>query len=126
MSKIAKLITAEVSHPIERSASIPKFKFATVTADSTKECLSFGQSIRYNIGVRLGAQVFINDDMGSEMYAEIKQATYNVKRAVIEEIFGEFRPFLNEMSISLYDRDLDKLQRLLDNLYDKMFSEGIE
>jgi hypothetical protein len=124
MSNIAKLISAEISRPIERAA-IPKFNFTTVTETSNKEYLSFGSSIRYNIGVRLGAQVFIKDDVGSEMDTEIKYATYNVRRAVIEEIFGEFRPIINEMSVGLYDHDFDKLKKLIDLMYDKMFVEGL-
>jgi len=125
MSNIAKLISAEISHPIQRSVSIPKFNFATVTENFSKEYLSFGSCIRYNIGVRLGAQVFINDDVSSETGAEIREATYNVRRAVIEEIFGEFRPIINEMSVGLYDHDFDKLKKLIDLMYDKMFIEGI-
>jgi hypothetical protein len=125
MSNIAKLISAEISRPIERAAAIPKFNFTTVTETSNKEYLSFGSSIRYNIGVRLGARVFIKDDVGSEMDTEIKYATYNVRRAVIEEIFGEFRPIINEMSVGLYDHDFDKLKKLIDLMYDKMFVEGL-
>jgi uncharacterized protein (DUF1810 family) len=125
MSKIAKLISAEVTRPIERTMVIPKFNFASVTSNSTKEYLSFGDCIRYNIGVRLGAQVYITDDISSKMNTEIERATETVRRAVIEEIFGEFRPLINEMSVSLYDRDFDKLKTLIDSLYNQMFIEGL-
>jgi hypothetical protein len=45
-----------------------------------------------------------------------------VRRQVIEEVFGEFRPFIYEMNTALYDEDLTRIRTLLANLEQQMFT----
>ena len=121
MSKIAKLISANLSRQAERKYDVPKFNYADVSERSIK----VQNHIKYDIGVKLGAQVYIDDDLSLERTNVIDRAVFGVRRAVIEEIFGEFRPLLNEMSVEIYNRDFDKIQSLINSLYEKMFVEGL-
>lgn len=121
MSNIAKLITANVSRPTEHKYDIPKFNYADVSERSIK----VQNYIKYDIEVKLGAQVYI-DDLSLNEVNVIDRAVFNVRRAVIEEIFGEFRPLLNELSVEIYNRDFDKIKSLINSLYNKMFVEGLE
>jgi hypothetical protein len=51
---------------------------------------------------------------------------FSVKRAMIEEVFGEFRPLIIEMRRSLYDEDTQRVRTLLARLEEQMFTDGVE
>jgi hypothetical protein len=45
----------------------------------------------------------------------------SVRRQVIEEVFGEFRPMIYEMHTALYDEDLTRVKNILAKLENQMF-----
>lgn len=49
----------------------------------------------------------------------------DVKRAMIEEVFGEFRPIILELRASLYDGDDNRTRSLLAQLENQMFCDGV-
>jgi hypothetical protein len=53
------------------------------------------------------------------------EALRNMKRAMIEEIFGEFRPIILELRASVYDNDLTRMRTLLAELENQMFTDGL-
>ena len=53
------------------------------------------------------------------------EALRDLKRAMIEEVFGEFRPMIIEMRAALYDEDTSKVRRLLAEMEHSMFAGGI-
>jgi hypothetical protein len=47
---------------------------------------------------------------------------HNVKRSVIEDVFGEFRPLLIEMRTAIYDDDMTRVRTLLAQMENQMFT----
>jgi hypothetical protein len=47
---------------------------------------------------------------------------YGVKKSVVEDVFGEFRPLIIEMRTAIYDEDTTRLRTLLAELENKMFN----
>ena len=52
-------------------------------------------------------------------------AIKDIKRAIIEEVFGEFRPLIYDMRAALYDGSKADLRKLLGELEDAMFHDGV-
>jgi hypothetical protein len=62
----------------------------------------------------------------NENASSIRQEVFtSIKRAMIEEIFGEFRPIIIELQSAIYDKNLDRMRRLTAELEHKMFIEGL-
>jgi hypothetical protein len=60
---------------------------------------------------------------GSRVDAEkLADFMHNVKRSVIEDVFGEFRPLLIEMRTAIYDDDMTRLRTLLAQIENQMFT----
>lgn len=83
--------------------------------------------------VRLGVKVSFDAWMSSEDLihtnehapAVQQEVLRDLKRAMVEEVFGEFRPFIIEMRASLYDGDRARTRKLLAELEEKMFADGL-
>jgi len=56
---------------------------------------------------------------------EFGPALSDLKRAMIEEVFGEFRPIILEMRAAIYDRDDARMRKLLAELENQMFVDGV-
>ena len=56
---------------------------------------------------------------------KLGEAIKDVRRAVIEEVFGEFRMSIIEAKHAAYNRDYEKVLAALHKLDREMFSEGI-
>jgi len=126
MSKIAKLITAKQKYPTEYVATMTPplcMEYAQVE-DRLLTMPAPDRAVKYRIKVELGAEIWISEE-AAKYSGAISEAVYNVKRAVVEEIFGEFRHHITMMHIALYDRDYDKARKQLSELEDKMFREGL-
>lgn len=50
-------------------------------------------------------------------------AREDLRRAIVEEVFGEFRPMIIEMRTALYDHDTTRMRKLLAEMEHKMFNE---
>ena len=72
----------------------------------------------YKITATFGANKIV-DRSGKVDLGE--DTLYDIKRAIIEEVFGEFRPYLIEMRASLYNDDFEETRILLMELEQKMF-----
>jgi hypothetical protein len=83
----------------------------------------------YEILVKIYAKKWFDEDsliISKENENAIKQDVYtSIKKAIVEEIFGEFRPIIYEMQSAIYDRDTTRLRLLTSELEHKMFYEGI-
>lgn len=74
---------------------------------------------RYEIECRVGGTASVTDRMrGRELTAAIQA----VQRAVVEEIFGEFRPVLSDIEMALWNDDVEEAQRLVKALREQMFT----
>lgn len=118
MSKIAKAITCQVNGHDYRSEPIKldytKINFETETISGT-----LGRAIKYRIGFKLETSALADENQDPSSMIEA------TKRAMIEEIFGEFRPLLYKLRASLYDRDLREADKIAAELDHIMFREGL-
>jgi hypothetical protein len=121
MSKIAKAIDAVLTG--ERRATAPKFRYADVE-------MKFSTAVIPHIsnGVSLGFKMRKEAWLDEHEWDSVElrsEALRNMKRAMIEEIFGEFRPIILELRASVYDNDLTRMRTLLAELENQMFTDGI-
>ena len=83
----------------------------------------------YKIEVKLSATKWFDNSMlinSTENESAIRQEILSsIKRAMIEEVFGEFRPIIIEMQSAIYDKNQNRLRTLVAELERKMFYEGI-
>ena len=128
MSKLA----AAISHTItgeKRILEERKLNYLDVTVGVTKNPVSYNVATEVKIGVKLETKAWISD-LGLEKTIgpnidPIHEALYDIKRVMVEEVFGEFRPIILEMRAALYDSDKYRLRRLLAELENQMFVDGI-
>lgn len=102
-------------------AAKTKLKYVDVKQNITE--IDFGNGgngvwREYRIVATFGANKIV-DRSGRVEIGE--DAFYDVKRAIIEEIFGEFRPYLIKLRASLYEDDREEARLLLMELEQKMF-----
>lgn len=81
----------------------------------------------YLVEVRLGAAVLVNETV--QRYEKnphaFSDAIRSAKRKIVEEVFGEFRPLLYQISDAIHCRDWAEASRLVGAVHDKMFVEGV-
>lgn len=124
MSKLAKAIdysrTGNVSALSNFQYQYTDVRLLSRQTDFVKE---------YKIEVKLSATKWFDDNAlinSNENESAIKQEFYSsIKREMIEEIFGEFRPIIIELQSAIYDKNLDRMRRLTAELEHKMFIEGV-
>jgi hypothetical protein len=124
MSKLAKAIdyqrTGNVSAPQNFGYNYTDISFHAQKVDFAYE---------YKIEVKLLARKWFDETAlisSNENALAIRQEVYSsIKRAMIEEIFGEFRPIIIELQSAIYDKNLDRMRRLTIELERKMFIEGV-
>jgi hypothetical protein len=126
MSKIAELITAKITGDVKAVRTL-NMNLTEVRKDTTEVQSSMRRG--YRIECRIGSVVYVDDgfpgDSQEAKEREIMYAIETVKRGIIEEIFGEFKPILREMAMATYDEDTRRLRSLLSQLEQKMFYDGI-
>jgi hypothetical protein len=71
----------------------------------------------YFVGVKLGHTIRVENERPDQK----EEATYAIKRALTELIFGEFRSDLVRLQYQLYDRDFDQALRTAKEIEQRMF-----
>lgn len=83
----------------------------------------------FKIGVKLQATKWVDDTKlihsKENEPAIVSDVLNDLKQAMIEEVFGEFRPLIIEMRSALYDKDNTRVRTLLVEMEQKMFHDGI-
>lgn len=118
MSKLARAITAEqLGKRLDiQPMTYANFESVAITNESPT-------GIRYKLGVRFEHNVIIGP---ANSYDELDHALWSTKRAMIEEVFGEFRPMLSELDLALWERDMSKAHYILRRLNHAMFEDGMK
>lgn len=80
--------------------------------------IAYTTQTRYSIRVKIGADAWIDD--GREG-THIEQAVKQTQRAIIEAVFGEFRPYFRELHLAVLDGKYDELHEILDRFERQMF-----
>lgn len=119
MSKLAKMIEARFTGNqayAEQKISGWDFVVATRPVNSS---VVLPETIReYVFTLECWVKKYV-----SENEDEKEVAFKHIKRAMIEQVFGEFRPLIIEMHSALYDNDRTRVSELLNKLEDTMFNE---
>jgi hypothetical protein len=120
MSKLAKAIDYEVGKDYFYKQVPYKLKYTDVKFSVADDMSMIGTNVReYKIGVTLRAVKYCTE-------ADREVAVKILKRAMIEEIFGEFRPMIYNLHAALYDRDTDEAEKIVREMDRVMFHEGLE
>ena len=111
MSKIAKTIDSKVSH-----CSVGR-KYMNVRTDVSSTIPTPGLEVCVSMVIMKHAVVPPDVDP--------KDAIKDIKRVIIEEVFGEFRPLIYDMRTALYGGNKADLRKMLGELEDAMFHDGV-
>ena len=123
MSKLAKAITATFTGDVVASRKL-KMRYTEVNLETLDDGYAHYARI-YKIQAKFGVQKVVDTSEVSNFDIS-KYVLNDVKRAIIEEVFGEFRPYLIEMRTAIYEQDDLRLRTLLANLEQQMFHDGVE
>ncbi len=120
MSKFAEAFTAELTGDV-KAKRMPRLKTDMVHMPHHPFNLSKGLRISATFAHTAWLQDTINMSEGQA----IAEAAKDIRRAIVEDVFGEFRPLLTEMRTALYDADETRLRSLIAELENRMFVEGL-
>lgn len=124
MSKLAKAIDYQRTGNVA-ALSCLGYNYTDISFHSQKVDFAY----EYKIEVKLSARKWFDETAlisSNENLSTTRQEVYSsIKRAMIEEIFGEFRPIIIELQSAIYDKNLDRMRRLTAELEHKMFIEGV-
>ena len=117
MSKLSKALIAT------KRERVADFNYATF--DETWDPMNPPtDSYRYTITAKMGATIVVNEGLAVETGgAALTEAVRSAKRALVEEMFGEFRQPLIEIDVAAMNRDYDKVRRLTNQLLLDMFDD---
>ena len=77
----------------------------------------------YRIGLKLEHRILLSDiEVRSSKDDVLQMATSQVKQAIIEEVFGEFREHFRAMEMALWEHDIDKARAALRAFETQMFT----
>ena len=121
MSKLAKLIDATISGETRAVRDLcPRYiEVSHTVSDEILSSVAYPTATMYTVGVKFNKSILIRE------ISHLREATAYVKRAMIEEVFGEFRPIISEMRASLYEEDTTRVRSLIAELENRMFNDGI-
>lgn len=121
MSKLAKAIDYEIGKDYYYKVAPPKLKYTDVKFSVEDINTDLSKTREYKIAVELKSKAFLSEfDPGRD------EVVQKIKRAMIEEVFGEFRPLIYNLHAALYDRNTDGAVKILNELEHVMFWEGLE
>jgi hypothetical protein len=121
MSKLSKAITASMTGDVRATRGL-NLRYTDVSIHSSDHALEKQVLLQAKISTK--AWIRESPLKGTSSEDDLfRQALSDVKRAMIEEVFGEFRPLIIEMRAALYDEDQTRLRTLLAELETKMFHE---
>lgn len=123
MSKFAKTIDAVITG----DRKLLPMKYSSIKLETHKDHVtsSMGVYTAVKIGAKFESIVYIDDYDLTRNPDAIRQALVSIKRAMVEEMFGEFRPLLMDALAATYDTDQVRLRTALANLEKEMFQDGI-
>jgi hypothetical protein len=121
MSKLIKSIQADVTNNYRVKPS------RYITSEINMSPVEYmngriAKAKQVDIRVKIGASAWIEDIPTKVPVDTYTEAVYDMKRGIIEEVFGEFRPLIIEMRTALYDEDTGRLRTLLAELEQQMFT----
>ena len=124
MSKLSSLIQATLTGDVRAARQIAtRYIHAGVKVSNSPSQPSLPIDTQVRLNVTLTQEVFLSDVAGTGKDRH-KCAIKALKRAMLEEVFGEFRSIIIEARAAVYAQDLDRIERLLSKLEHQMFEEN--
>ena len=123
MSKLAKHIDAKVFYNDSRPLKLNLPKYFEV--EQAISHLKVEREYRVAIGVKFEQSVWLSEVEIQNTGAALERAKVKVKQAMIEELFGEFRPLILDLQVAAYEQDYQKVRELVDKLEHQMFFEDV-
>lgn len=121
MSKLAAMITATQTGNARASRDA---KYLSVDMHS-QAVQGYHTEYQVRLSVTLTKDAFISEDMKTSYTDLWRETLYHLRRSMIEEVFGEFRPIIIEARTAVYEKDFDRLRMLLAELENQMFVDGL-
>jgi hypothetical protein len=123
MSQVVKAIVATDlgERKVFRDQFSPLFQDVFNVKSSIQEYRLDSIAKQYRIGVTIGAQCWVEENIQNSHCDTLENAIERTKKHVIEAIFGEFRHDLMMVERELYNRDFQKARDHLRILEEKMF-----
>lgn len=124
MSKLAQHLKAHQTG--RRFAEAPKLHLACVDVMDDVTSLTMRDVYEYRMEAMIGARYLVDPyAKRSRLDDPEGMIEQKVRRMVIEEVFGEFRPLINEIRKAHYEREWVKAEDALGALHDRMFVDGL-
>jgi len=112
MSKLVQAIR-NTNLEVHKADCMP---LATITRDLNEQPVrGFDYLTKYRIHVAIANEVYIRHQ--SELPLAIEVST----RAIIEEVFGEFRRYHRDLECALWDRNFDLARNILKDMENQMY-----
>ena len=120
MSKLAELIAIKLAgRSVYYSQNPLLTDFTTVTSTTMQEPVN--HVTNYTVGVNLGCRISVTDAQIMANDRVLEYAKDDAVRAIIESVFGEFRPLLSQLRIALRRNETDIALDILNMLEHEMF-----
>jgi len=112
MSKLASAIRGTNTLQIKADC----MPLTTITRDIKEVTKNFDYLTQYRIQVCVGTDVYIRNTN------ELPSAMDSSTRAIVEEVFGEFKRYYRDIECALWERDFDKARDILAEMEKQMYT----
>ncbi len=112
MSKLCDAIEARQTGRVQVSPET-----GLLRTEETGDYRSAYRQYEYRLGVVLQMHAVVPENSPA-----LARAKDHCKRAIIEAVFGEFRPKIIEINTAMHERKYESAMLKLDELYNEMFS----
>lgn len=121
MSKIVEKIKALALNEKQPDQWVDIKSSFIIDTDSVRDMMRVDILRRYSIDVKLGAEVLVNE----HNYEHLSTMVENVKRAVIEELYSEFRKPLIALEINIAEGNRQKSLEIVRDIHATMFGRNV-
>jgi hypothetical protein len=80
--------------------------------------------VQYSIGVKFGSSVFVDEGANYRDAFTLVNAVGQVKRSVVEAVFGEFRQDFRDIEQLIYSHNFSAVAKRLRQFEQKMFDDS--
>ena len=124
MSKVSEAVQPREipgNQPHRPAAPGPVNVDTFVIKEDFREDYTFNQ-VLYRIEMRVGNEMWIDNSLRNKYEASLEEAVNITRKGVIEEIFGEFRPFFHKIEKAIFNNNSEEARILLSKMYNQMFN----
>ena len=117
MSKLSKMIEARFNgNQVYVDNKLPGWDFSVVNRPVNSSVILPETVREYLFTLECWVIKYVPEDQDAK-----EVAFKNIKRAMIEQVFGEFRPLIIELHSAVYSNDRHRVVELLNKLESEMF-----